>query len=61
MKTYCLRFNNNTNIVDLKKVTMKNKVIRAKSRYATRMANKNIIKKWLVILKNKHDDILFKV
>ena len=36
MKSYCLKCNNNT-----KNLTMKNKVIRAKSKCATCMANKS--------------------
>ena len=39
MLTYCLKCNNNTKNIDLKKVTMTNKAIRAKSRCATCMAN----------------------
>ena len=49
MKTYCLRCNNNTINVDLKKVTMTNKVIRAKSKCATCMDKKSRF------LKQKHN------
>ena len=38
MLIYCLRCNNDTKNVDLEKVTMTNKVIRAKSRCAICMA-----------------------
>ena len=41
MLTYCLKCNNNTKNIDLKKVAMKNKVIRPKSKCATSMANKS--------------------
>ena len=75
MLTYYLKCNNNTNNIGLKKVTMKNKVIRVKSRCPTCMTKKsrflNIIKSGfssnsshcqvvlLVII--KHADILFKM
>ena len=38
MRTYCLRFNNKTKNIDSKKVTMTNKVIEAKPKFATCMA-----------------------
>ena len=65
-----LLFKMYTKNIGLKKVTMTSKVIRAKSKCATCMANKSRFlkqkhkKKWLVILILviiKHVDILFKV
>ena len=41
MLTYCLKCNNNTKNIGLKKVTMTNKVIRAKSKWTTCLANKS--------------------
>ena len=41
MKSYYLKCNNNTKNIGLKKVKRANKVIRAKSKCATCMANKS--------------------
>ena len=49
MLTYCLKCNNNTKTIGLTKVTMTNKVIRAKSKCATCTANKSRF------LKQKHN------
>ena len=49
MLAYCLKCNNTTKNIGLKKVTMTNKVIRAKSRYVTCMAKKSRF------LKQKHN------
>ena len=49
MLTYCLKCNNNAKNVGLKKVPMKNRVIRAKSKCATCMTNKS------GFLKQKHN------
>ena len=49
MLTYCLKSNNNAKNIGLRKVTMTNQVIKAKSKCATRMANKSRF------LKQKHN------
>ena len=49
MKSYCLKCNNNT-----KNQTVKNKVIRAKSKCATCMANKSRLKKVVGNINSSH-------